>query len=691
MADNDKLLELMRQRFKEADSAYAETRKNSLDDLKFFAGDSDNKFQWPNEVLSTRKERPSLTINKLPQHVRQISNDQRQNRPAGKVIPVDDKGDIEVAKIFDGIVRHIEYISDADVCIDTACECQVIGGEGFFRLITDYCDDNSFEQEIKYKRIRNPFSILIDPTCQDSCGEDAQFAFVPDVISKDKYHAEYPDAMPISSIENAGHGDPLLPNWVTKDSIRIVEYFYVDYEKKTLELFANGEAYFDDSDEAKSLKDAGLQPIKTRAVKAKKVKWIKSNGYEVLEEGEWPGNWIPIIRVVGDELEIDGELIFKGIVRNAKDPQRLYNYWASQEAEMLALSPKAPFIGYAGQFEGYERDWKSANTENLPYLEVNPDVMDGNGTPMPLPQRAMPPMAQSGLIQAKAGANDDIKSTTGQYDASIGAEANEKSGKAILAREKQTDTGTFHYVDNLARAVRFATRQIVDLIPKIYDTPRIARIIGLDGETDHVKLNPDQQEPMKKVVDPETNAVIERIYNLSIGKYDVCVTTGPSYMTKRQETAEMMINLSQGTNDPALGLLMRYFAIKNADFPDAQDFANIMKKMLPQGLLDDTEDSSPELVKAKQQIQQMGQQMQQMQQMLQNVSKSFEEQELRIKEYDAETRRISAVQSGLSEEQIQDIVLGTIHGMQTNGDLIGNMPTRQTGDNDGDEMQPMQG
>ena len=197
---------------------------------------------------------------------------------------------------------------------------------------------------------------------------------------------------------------------------------------------------------------------------------------------------------------------------------------------MLALAPKAPFIGYGGQFEGYEYQWKTANTHNWPYLEVNPDVTDGQGAVLPLPQRAPPPLPQTGLIQAKMGAAEDIKGTTGQYDASLGMASNERSGRAIFARERQADVGTYHYVDNLARAIRHVGRQLVDLSPKIYDTQRIARVIGIDGETDMIKIDPTQQEPVKKIVN-EMGVVIEKIYNPSVGKYDVVVTTGPSYMT----------------------------------------------------------------------------------------------------------------------------------------------------------------
>ena len=689
MSEKKDLLATARSRLNMAMAAYSDSREDELDDLRFAAGSPDNQWQWPADVLSTRgavqgqtiNARPCLTINKLPQHVKQVTNDQRQNRPAGKVIPADDKADVEVAEIFDGIVRHIEYISDADVAYDTACDNQVTYGEGYIRILTDYCSEDSFDQDIRIGRVRNSFSVYMDPTIQDPCGSDAKWCFITQEMTKDDYERAFPDATPVSSLQTQGVGDASISQWINEDTVRIAEYFYIEYKSDTLNLYHGGHKAFAGTPEAKQIEAMGLKPIKTRDVQRQQIKWCKINGYEVLEEREWAGKYIPVVRVVGNEHEVDGRLYVSGLVRNAKDAQRMYNYWVSQEAEMLALAPKAPFIGYGGQFEGYENQWKTANINNWPYLEVNPDVTDGQGAVLPLPTRAQPPMASSGLLQAKMGASDDIKSTTGQYDSSLGQTSNERSGKAILARERQTDTGTYHYVDNLARAVRHVTRQIVDLIPKIYDTERVARIIGLDGATDSAKVNPTQQEPVKKIVD-QTGVVIEKIYNLGVGQYDVCVTTGPSYMTKRQESLEAMSTLLQG--NPELWAVAGDLFIKNMDWPGAQEMAKRLAKTIDPKLMSD-DDKSPELQAAEQQIQAMGQEMEQMHTMLQNVHKSIEAQDQKRKDYEAdikayaaETQRISAVQAGMSEEQISDIVMGTLHGMMTSGDLVGNMPSRES-------------
>ena len=699
--DSRDVLSTMRSRFTMAMSAMSESREDELDDLRFMAGSPDNQWQWPADVLATRgsvqgqtiNARPCLTINKLPQHVKQVTNEQRQNRPSGKVIPADDKADVEVAEIFEGMVRHIEYMSDSDVVYDTACENQVTYGEGYFRILTEYCRDDSFDQDIRLGRIRNGFSVYMDPTIQDPCGSDAEWCFITEDVPKSEYERLFPDAAPLSSMLAQGVGDSSLSQWLTENTIRIAEYFYYEHTPTKLNLYPGNQSYFDGSPEDKQMKAMGVKPLRSRMVDVKKVIWMKTNGYEVLEKQEWAGKWIPVIRVIGNEFEVDGRIFVSGLVRNAKDAQRMYNYWVSQEAEMLALAPKAPFIGYGGQFEGYEMQWKTANTTNWPYLEVNPDVTDGMGATLPLPQRAPPPLAQTGLIQAKMGASDDIKATTGQYDSSLGATSNERSGKAILARERQGDVGTFHYGDNLTKAIRFGTRQLIDLIPKIYDTERIARIVGIDGEVSMVKINPTQPEPVKKIVD-EQGIVIEKIYNPSVGYYDVVATTGPGYMTKRQEAMEAMAQILQG--NPQLWAVAGDLFVKNMDWPGAQELAERLAKTIDPKILAGG-DEDPALAAAQQQIQAMGQEMEQMHQMLANVGKSIEMQDLerkdfeaQIKMYDAETKRAVAMAAAMTPEQIQDIVMGTVHGMMTTGDLVNVMQRDEAMDLQEEDMKEQQ-
>jgi hypothetical protein len=674
----NEILATARERLLSSISAFSETRTNQENDLKFSAGSSDNNWQWPANVVTSRttegglSPRPCLTINKLPQHINQITNDQRQNRPSGKVIPVDDKADVEVAEIFNGMIRHIEYASNADVVYATACENQVTHGEGYIRIITDYCDSDTFDQDIKLIRVKNSFSIYPDPLTQDPCGADMEWCFITEDMTETEFHRQYPKATPISQLEQSGVGDSDRITWINERGIRIAEYFYVEHTMETLNLYPDNITAFEGTTEDKAYKRLFGTPLRSRLSDKRQVKWCKINGYQILEKRDWPGKYIPIVRIVGNEYEVDGKLYFSGIVRNAKDAQRMYNYWTSQEAEMLALAPKAPFIGYAGQFEGFETKWQTANVNNWPYLEVNPSVTDAQNMVLPLPVRSQPPMAQNGLIQAKVGAAEDIKSTTGQYNASLGMTSNERSGKAIMARQREGDIGTYHYGDNLGRGGRFVSVQLVDLIPKIYDTARIARIIGEDGDTKMVKINPDQQEPVKRIKNEE-NIEIEKIYNPSVGKYDVVVTTGPSYATKRQESLEGMATLLQA-NERLWDVAGDLF-VKNMDWPGASELSKRLAKTIDPKLTEESDDS-PALQKSKQDIQMLQEELSKAMQMLQDVNQSIEARDIAVKErdsetkaYSAETQRLAVVQDNLKPDQIQDIVRGTIDAAKEMGDI----------------------
>lgn len=681
MAKN-KILNRMRARLEMAQNAYADSRRLELEDLKFLAGSPDNQWQWPDAVINERQQRhsgievsrPCLTINKLPPHVKQVTNDQKENRPAGNVIPTSNDGDEEVAEVYGGIIRHIEYISDADVAYDTACEAQVSTGEGYYRLITQYVDDTSFDQEIRIARIRNQFSVFLDPTMQDPCGVDASWGFITTDMLFEEYESDFPDASPVSSLVSSAAGDDSLGSWISERTIRIAEYFYISEERKEIALYEDLGVVEIGSEMDLQAKAEGLEPIKTRTAAKKVVHWVKTNGYEILEEQVWPGSFIPIIRVIGNEWEIEGELHISGLVRNAKDPQRMYNYWSSQEAEMLALAPKAPFVGYSGQFEGFEDKWETANSIPWPYLEVNREAEDGQGNPLPLPQRSQPVAAQQGLIAAKMAAADDIKSTTGQYDSALGQTSNERSGKAILARERQADTGTFHYVDNLARAIRHSSRQIIELIPIIYDTKRVVQIMGLDGKPGKVSLDPSLEGPRQDILDEQGN-VIDKIYNPSVGKYDIAVKVGKSYTTMRQESAENMALMVQG--NPELWQVFGDLLVENFDWPGAKTIAERIKRSLDPKLLD--EGQNPELVQARQQIEQLAQQNQQLMQMLQNIQKSFEARELDIKEYDAETKRFGVVKESMTPQQVHDTIQGAIDGVIDSGQLSGVAKTTERG------------
>lgn len=443
------LLDALRKNLDSACSIYSASRRSQLDDVRFYMGSPDNQYQWPSSVVQSRSgsfggnnglnARPCLTINKINPHVKLLANDIRRNKAGVKVVPEDDRGSVEVADILGDIIRGIEYDSDASIAYETASENQLVHGEGYIRIYTDYVDDNTFEQKIGISRIKNSFSVFMDPSIQQPCGKDARWCIVTELVPIDEYEALYPKYKVNDFSWNFGSQVP----WFTNTHVRLAEYFYKDCTDETLLMYMTGDVVLKGSTDAKNLDELGVEVLKSRKIRCEKVKWFKTNGVDILEEGSWAGDRIPITRVVGNEYSCDGIIEISGHVRNSKDAQRMYNYWASQEAEMLALAPKAPFVGYVGQFEGLEDDWSNANNRNIPYLQANP-VTDNSGSVLPLPQRSMPPMASSALLEAKRGASEDIKDVTGQYNASLGMTSNERSGRAIFARQGQSDLVNYH-------------------------------------------------------------------------------------------------------------------------------------------------------------------------------------------------------------------------------------------------------
>ena len=609
MPDNDALLKTARERFVTSSDAESDIRKAALDDLEFRAGD-----QWPDEIKRQRynDQRPCLTINQIPQFIRQITNDQRQNRPSIQINPVDSEADPDTAEVLEGMVRHIEYDSGADAAYDTAFQAAVTGGFGYFRINTAYTDSGSFEQDIKILRIRNAFTVYFDPSCKEPDYSDAMYAFIVETLSKDEFKEQYPDA----TLSNMGEWNSTGDGWISKDECRVAEYFYREAKTKTL--------YEVDGEVVDKLPE-GKTANKTRTTQQYSVKWVKMTGDEVLESTDWPGKWIPIIPVLGDELDIDGKRILEGIVRNAKDPQRQYNFMSSATTETIALAPKAPFIGVAGQFENFESDWQRANISNVPFLQYN--NISVNGQPSPAPQRQTFNPAIEATTNAMMQSSQDLKAVTGIYQAALGAQGNETSGKGILARQQQSHGANFHFVDNLSRSLRHGGRIIVDLIPHIYDTERVMRIIGEDGKQSTVQLKPGAQEEQQ-----EMGQAVKKIFDVTVGKYDVTVNTGPSYQTKRQEAvaSQMQLVASFPQIMPVAGDIM----VRNMDWPGAEEIADRMEKMLPPQLQENEGQLPPQV---QQQVAQLTQQNQMLTQELQKATEEIQ-QKTNIKAMELESK-----------------------------------------------------
>lgn len=617
-------LSTARKRFLLSSQAEAKLREKMRDDQRFRDAD-----QWPANVKSEREsdQRPCLTINRLPVFIRQVTNQQRQSKPSIQINPVDSGSDPETAEVLQGIIRHIEIQSQADVAYDTACDHQVTMGRGFVRIVVEWSELNPWEQEIRIKRIRNPFTVYFDPACQEVDYRDARFAFVVEDIPRDQFVAKYGVEAATNSMIFQSIGDR-AGDWYPEGKIRVAEYFYVDATTEKVSLLSNGEqmsaAQLADPDVKEFMATTGVTVTRTRTIEKRTIKWAKITGSAILEQAEWPGRWIPIVPVLGDEIDLNGELDLKGMVRDAKDPQRMYNYWVSAETEMIALAPRAPFIGYEGQFEGHEDQWKLANRRNFPYLQTKPMTIGGQPAPHPQRNAVEPPIAA--LVAATRQSDNDLKAVTGFYDASLGEQGPESSGRAILARQKQGDIANINWLDNLGRAIRAVGRICLDLVPKIYDTPRVMRILGLDEQPMMVKVGPKESLPNTEPSEDELQQGIKGIYALDVGRYDVTVSVGPSYASRRQEAVEAMTAFIQAF--PAAAPMIGDVLAESMDWPGATVVARRLKKMLPPQL-QDKEPGTPEIPQEiQQQLQQQGMMLEQAKQAMQEMQKVIDSKQV---------------------------------------------------------------
>lgn len=589
--DDADILARVRKRFKLCVAFEAENRKAALEDLKFKAGD-----QWPADVAAQRNtdRRPCLTVNKIPTFIHQVTNDQRQNRPAINISPVGDKGDVESAKMFRGLIRFIERDCSADIAYDTAFDNAVSNGFGYFRLMTEFMSPDSFGQTIVTKRVRNPFTVYLDPDHQEPDGADSLYGFVTERVTREEFKENWPKADPMPFTE-LSIGDT-YKDWIDSDTIRIAEYFEIKHTTKRLVELENGwTGYFDELSD-KIQKDIGTKRMlvkRERDTQVPTVLWYKVTAKDVLERNDWLGKWIPIIPVIGNEIDVEGKVKLSGLIRDAKDAQRIYNFGVTAEIELVALAPKAPWVVEEGQIEGHEQEWKRANTTNFPYLSYKGTSVSGK--PAPPPQRQAMVGSPVGWIALKQAAAGDMMATTGiRFDPQQTVQNVNDSGRAIRELRRSGDIGAFHYVDNLARSLKLAGKMYLDLIPKIFDEKQITTILREDDSEDRVMIDPDMEVAYKEVPDPANQNKKLKMWNPTIGKYSCTVTIGPSYATKRIEAAESMMAFAKAL--PNTAQLISDLIAKNQDWPGAEEMAARLAKAVPAQLLTpDQKDISPQV------------------------------------------------------------------------------------------------
>lgn len=535
------------------------------DDLKFLDGEG----QWDSSIREERKrdDRPCITVNVLPQFVRQITGDMRMNKPAIKVTPVDDEAVAAKAdKIYGGMIRYIENRSIAQAAYSRATDFQVGAGIGYLKVTTEYADDGTANKEIAITKIDDPISVICDPDAVDPARRDAKWFHAPVDMSKATFKAKWPEA----KVEDFS-GDEVkdAEGWYTEDYIRVSEYWFKKPVKRTISIVEDVEQDITDipDDAKKEIRDlAGRMGGRIEEITSFEVYCCLMTCAEILEGPTlWPGKYIPLIPVIGDETQIGRKIIRKGVIRNAKGAQQLFNYALSAQAETVGLQPKAPFLGTKKNFEKHKKEWGEANRKNLAFLEYTPDPLNGNAPP----SRVQPAVSSQGVTEMITLAQANIKAVIGIYDAGLGARSNETSGRAIIARQREGDVGTFLFPDNFAVALHHLGTVIVDLIPKIYDTQRVIRVIGDDGKSQTMTIN-----------QVNSDMAVEQILNdVTVGKYDVYLDSGPSFTTKRDEQREVLSAFIQG--NPAAAPIIMDKVVGTLDLPDSDVLSKRFHAMLP--------------------------------------------------------------------------------------------------------------
>jgi hypothetical protein len=593
--DDEELLRVARQRFAQAESAERDERVQQADAARFRAGE-----QWTAEMRRLREQpgssRPCLVIPRQEQFIRQVTNEERKNPQAIRVNPVDSGADVPTAELLQGVIRHIEVASRADIALTLAYDQAVGQGLGYVRLLTRYVDERSFDQELLVTPVRSRMAVYLDPHSESPDGLDADWGFVVERMSKAAFAAQYPQAR----ASMAGWGDE--HPWIEADSVQVAEYWYKEYTTRTIVQLVTGEVM------ARADAPAGVSILQTRQVQDVQVWQVKMSGFLVLSKTRWLGRYIPIIPVVGNLLVVNDRQQKTGMVQPSMDAQKRYNYMVSAETEAIALMPRAPFVGYADVFEGFEPQWQAANTAAYAYLPVK--LVQTPAGPLPLPQRLAVEPAIQAMAQARLMAADDIKATLGMYAEGQDPRTMEQSGVAIEKRRQTGQTANYQYPANLAWARRAMGIQLLDLIPRIYDTAQVLRIIGEDGAVRQVQV---AQHPG-----------LVQLLRGNVGRYDVTVSSGPAYETQRQEAAAGMDRLMTAY-PPAAPVIADLF-VQSLDVPMAKDMAARLKTLVPPEALAATNAETPadQVAQAQNMVRQLQQDMQALQAYAQDVEQKLQ-------------------------------------------------------------------
>lgn len=569
------------ERLKIAESTESENRKNGVEALHFLWGE-----QWDDDIKNVRKieGRPALTINHTAVQVNRLKNTLRQQRPRIKCHPVGDGADVDTASVVNGLIRHIETLSDASVAYDTGVGSAVDIGWGYWRIVSEYIDPMSFDQELKILPIRNSFTVYMDPCAKHPAGIDQDWCIISETMKRSEYKRKYPKAENCDYRFTDAPGDGTL-DWESKEEVRLAEYFRIHEVKDTLLKLSDGSTRLQSElVDPEVIVAMGLMIVAKRPTTRCEVQWFRLNGKMIVDRKVLPGRYIPVIRCEGNVSDLNGRVRRKGMVADMMDPARIFNYTESQKTERYALTPKAPWVMAEGQADGHP-EWDDANQKSYSRLMYKP-VKDDNGNYLPPPERTPPAAVEAGMAEWSSSAERNLMAVAGMSELNPEIEARVVSGNKYLQRRQgMQDLVHFQYYDNQMLSIATTGVILLDLIPYYYDTERMQRIIGDDGVPQVVGLN--QPQPM-----PENPAVMRVKNDMSVGRYDVVMDTGPGYATKREEAAESMVELLGTPLGELVAKQSGDIVIRNMDFPGADEVADRIAVTIP-GALDKIMENLP--------------------------------------------------------------------------------------------------
>ena len=630
-------------RFEVAGDSWSEIYEQSISDVQFV---DDDDGQWEDSARESRHNRPCLTFDKLSAAVDRVVGGQLANMPSIKVRAAEE-GDEDIAEVYQGLIQQIDQRGIQ--AFKTAFKFAVKSGWGCVLVDHDYIDDVSLDQDIVIREIKNPFAVLIDPVIQVQNVQEARYGFLFEDLERKEFERLYPDAnVAETDFESTGNGE----SWISEDQVRVADYYRIVLEKQTLVQLSDGRVV--DQKEIEPVRDElnlmGITLGKTREVQVRKLERFKITATEVLDEVECTGRFIPIIPVLGKTSNINGRFISRGLVRKAKDAQRLYNYSRSVAVEVTGLTPKQPYFVTPAMIKGHESRWKNMMVSNDPVMMFNFD----NGQK---PFREQPAQGSPGLMQDAQLAAEDIKSATGVFDANMGAQGNETSGVAIRGRQFQGEMSNFEFQDQLVDSMELAGRVCIDMIPNVYDTERTIRIIGEDEREEVVAVN-------KTLMDGATGEYVKTM-DLNVGSYDIKVSSGPSYTTRKQETAEQLSTIV--AQNPAMSELVGDVLFKNMDLVGGDEVISRLRSAgVKSGIIEPNEEEAAAMQGQIQQQQQIEAQAAQLELALKQAEVVTEQAEAKERESKAmmntvksavEQLKLAEAQSDLESKQIAQMRL----------------------------------